>query len=169
MDRVELSIDGTGYLSSLRFFSSLLPHLAPLHSHLNFSLFLSFFFFAYPFQIRINFYHSRYKYLETIKRKRIVVEKYINFVKYVCHDRHKRKIPHGGAEKEFIVPFVGKKTFNFRNFSARFLCAFHIVLLSFYAQAQRSKSSFIRSRASSSAMVSSARSDDSPFTAAVRN
>ena len=83
MDRVELSIDGTGYLSSLRFFSSLLPHLAPLHSHLNFSLFLSFFFFAYPFQIRINFYHSRYKYLETIKRKRIVVEKYINFVKYV--------------------------------------------------------------------------------------
>lgn len=58
MDRVELSIDGTRYLSSLRFFSSLLPHLAPLHSHLNFCLFLFFPEFAYPFQIpleRINF------------------------------------------------------------------------------------------------------------------
>lgn len=58
MDRVELSIDGTRYLSSLRFFSSLLPHLAPLLVTL---IFVSFFFFpefAYPSQIpveRINF------------------------------------------------------------------------------------------------------------------
>lgn len=42
MDRVELSIDGTRYLSSLRFFSSLLPHLAPLLVTL---IFVSFFFF----------------------------------------------------------------------------------------------------------------------------
>lgn len=73
MDRVELSIDGTRYLSSLRFFSSLLPHLAPLHSHLNFCLFLFF-----P-RLCISFSNSRrtnkflnrlYKHLETINKKR---------------------------------------------------------------------------------------------------
>lgn len=155
MDRVELSIDGTRYLSSLPFF--LLPHLPPLLSHPNFCHCIFFFLTSLHIPLsnsrrtrrRVNFYPS-YKYFETKinkKRKEKKVEEnrggeisfscgLNTFYKSFWCQLFRSTQTKNSTQRygEFIVPFVGnafvKKTFNFRNFSTRFLYAFHIVLLS---------------------------------------